>query len=229
MARSIHHPPSRPLQVESLLLLSKNGCIVRRPSSRTWLAPSRPSVRSPVAWRRLASRAEIQYRPFLALTFTSTFTSPRALPSPPCSFGLAASSSPPPNSFSPTQTLFLLAEEEKEEGVGRTVTAEWTDPDKCADEASTKRSAQVTVASSLFEYVLQGVRQSTTILTPHLFPAFLEISGSYLVCSKYRWLGLITCTYFGVWCSNSYEQTGLSYTDLENALFFTSAKFLWKI
>ena len=76
---------------------------------------------------------------------------------------------------------------------------------------------------------IQGVRQSTTILTPHLFPAFLEISGSYLVCSKYRWLGLITCTYFGVWCSNSYEQTGLSYTDLENALFFTSAKFLWKI
>ena len=76
---------------------------------------------------------------------------------------------------------------------------------------------------------LQGVRQSTTILTPHLFSAFLEISGSYLVCSKYRWLGLITCTYFGVWCSNSYEQTGLSYTDLENALFFPSAKFLWKI
>ena len=77
--------------------------------------------------------------------------------------------------------------------------------------------------------LIQGVRQSTTILTPHLFSAFLEISGSYLVCSKYRWLGLITCTYFGVWCSNSYEQTGLSYTDLENALFFTSAKFLWKI
>ena len=80
-----------------------------------------------------------------------------------------------------------------------------------------------------FASFLQGVRQSTTILTPHLFSAFLEISGSYLVCSKYRWLGLITCTYFGVWCSNSYEQTGLSYTDLENALFFTSAKFLWKI
>ena len=141
MARSIHHPP---LQVESLLLLSENGCIVRRPSSRTWLAPSRRL--SAVPWRRrLASRAEIQYRPFLALTFTSTFTSPRALPSPPCSFRLAASPPPPPNSFSPTQTLFLLAEEEKEEGVGRRVTAESTD--ECAGEGATIRSVQVTLAS----------------------------------------------------------------------------------
>ena len=33
-------------------------------------------------------------------------------------------------------------------------------------------------------HVLQGVRKSLTILTPHFFLAMIEISGPYLVCSK---------------------------------------------
>ena len=40
---------------------------------------------------------------------------------------------------------------------------------------------------------LQGVRESLTILTQHFFLAWLEISGSYLVCSKFGCVGLITC------------------------------------
>ena len=40
---------------------------------------------------------------------------------------------------------------------------------------------------------LQGVRQSLTILTTHFFLEWLEISGSYLVCSKFWCVDLITC------------------------------------
>ena len=40
---------------------------------------------------------------------------------------------------------------------------------------------------------IQGVRKSLTILTPHFSLAWLEISGSYLVWSKFGCVGLITC------------------------------------
>ena len=34
----------------------------------------------------------------------------------------------------------------------------------------------------LMNFIVQGVPQSTVILTPHFFLACLEVSGSYLVC-----------------------------------------------
>ena len=40
---------------------------------------------------------------------------------------------------------------------------------------------------------LQGVPQSTVILTPYFFLACIEISGSNLVCLKYRQKGFFTC------------------------------------
>ena len=41
--------------------------------------------------------------------------------------------------------------------------------------------------------LLQGVRKTGAILTPHFFLAWLDISSSYLVCSKFGRVDLITC------------------------------------
>ena len=54
------------------------------------------------------------------------------------------------------------------------------------------KSAKTIFVIVLFAYI-QGVRQSSWILTPNFFLTWIEIWSSYLVRWRYGWLGLITC------------------------------------
>ena len=59
--------------------------------------------------------------------------------------------------------------------------------------SDTSHNHKLALLAFLFSPLLQGVPQSTVILTPHFFLACIEISGSNLVCWKYRWKGFFTC------------------------------------
>ena len=68
--------------------------------------------------------------------------------------------------------------------------------------------------------LIQGVRQSTSILIPQFFPALFEISGLHSVCSKFGCVDLIAIIeHRDLWPYDS-ENTGESSNKLKKLIFW---------